>query len=255
MSLLVLDRLQVRHGLLVAVHDASLDVAAEEIVALVGANGAGKSSLLRAVAGSYRATAGRIVLDGVDVTEMPAYRRLKEGIALVPEGRRLFREMTVNDNLLVAAGNARSGPWEIERVVQAFPLLARLRNRLAGNLSGGEQQAVAIGRALVTNPRVLLLDEVSLGLAPVVVDEVYVSLRAVLAEGATTVVLVEQDLVRALEVSTRVVCMLEGRVVLDQPTGEVTQERVTAAYFGLHERADSPPADHVGHVVDGGYSS
>lgn len=234
MSLLELDRLEVRHGLLVAVRDLSLEVMQGEVVALVGANGAGKSSLLRTVAGSYRAAAGRVLLDGVDVTALPVHGRVRAGIALVPEGRRLFRDLTVEDNLLVAAQVGRPGPWSVQRVIDAFPLLTDLRRRLAGNLSGGEQQAVAIGRALLSNPALLMLDELSLGLAPVAVDDVYASLRAVLREG-TTIVLVEQDLRRALEVAGRVVCMLEGRVVLDSPTGEVDRDRVTAAYFGLRQ--------------------
>ncbi len=239
--MLELDHLEVRHGLLPAVRDVSLSVEQGETLALVGANGAGKSSLLRAVAGSYPVTAGAITCDGTDVTTLPAYARLRRGIALVPEGRKLFREMTVQENLLVAMSCGRPGPWNIERVVDAFPLLAPLLQRVAGNLSGGEQQAAAIGRALVTNPTVLLLDEVSLGLAPVAVDDVYRSLRAVLG-GGTTVVLVEQNLDRALQIADRMVCMLEGQVVLSSPTEDVTHQQVTEAYFGLRRQAGHDPA-------------
>ena len=163
---------------------------------------------------------------------MPAFRRLALGIALVPEGRRLFTDMTVEENLLVARAHGRRGPWTVERVLEAFPMLrARLKAK-AGSLSGGEQQATAIGRALVANPRVLLLDEVSLGLAPVAVERVYECLETLIAGGAT-IVLVEQDLARALRVATRVACMLEGSVVLEGAAADMTREQVTEAYFGL----------------------
>jgi branched-chain amino acid transport system ATP-binding protein len=228
--------------LLQAVREVSLEVAEGETVALVGANGAGKTTLLRTIAGAHRASGGRIVFDGDDVTAVPAYRRVQRGIALVPEGRRLFPELTVEENLLVAASAGRSGHWNVARVLEAFPLLEPLRRKRAASLSGGEQQATAIGRALMANPRLLLLDEVSLGLAPVVVEGVYSSLRR-LIEAGSTIVLVEQDLARALGVATRVVCMLEGRLVLEGAAGELTREQVTDAYFGLtrRETAGSPP--------------
>jgi branched-chain amino acid transport system ATP-binding protein len=169
------------------------------------------------------------VFDDRDITPIPAHRRVRMGIALVPEGRRLFPDLTLEENLLVAS---RPGPWTVERVYDVFPLLAPHRRQKAGTLSGGEQQATAIGRALMTNPRVLLLDEVSLGLAPVAVDGVYRSLQT-LIDGGATILLVEQDLGRALRVATRVACMLEGRIVLEGSPAELTRERVTEAYFGL----------------------
>jgi branched-chain amino acid transport system ATP-binding protein len=227
-SLLDIEALNLRHGLLEAVRDFTLSVAEGETVALVGANGAGKTTLLRAIAGAHRPSAGTISFDGVDVTRVAAYRRVQMGIALVPEGRRLFPALTVEENLLVAAQRRRPGRWTVDTVIEAFPMLARLRGRRAATLSGGEQQAAAIGRALITNPRLLLLDEVSLGLAPLAVEDVYRSL----AEGAT-VVLVEQDLTRAAAVADRVVCMLEGRIVLEGAGSELTREQITEAYFGL----------------------
>jgi branched-chain amino acid transport system ATP-binding protein len=166
---------------------------------------------------------------------MPAHRRVKRGIALVPEGRRLFPELTVEENLRVAAGR-RPGPWGVEPVLEVFPLLKPLLHKRAASLSGGEQQATAIGRALMSNPRLLLLDEVSLGLAPVVVDNLYRSL-AELLEAGTTVLLVEQDLSRALAVADRVVCMLEGRFVLEGAPAELTREQVMEAYFGFRRSA------------------
>jgi branched-chain amino acid transport system ATP-binding protein len=231
-SLLSVEHLELRYGLLEAVRDFSLAVDEGETVALVGANGAGKTTLLRAIAGAHRPSGGRIVFDGVDVTRVRAHRRVQMGIALVPEGRRLFSALTVEENLLVAAQRSRPGRWTVDTVIEAFPLLERLRHQRAATLSGGEQQATAIGRALIANPSLLLLDEVSLGLAPAAVEAVYRSLATVIEEGAT-VVLVEQDLTRAVSVADRVVCMLEGRIVLEGARGELTREQITEAYFGL----------------------
>ena len=233
--LLQVSELDVRHGLLPAVRQVSFELTEGETLALVGANGAGKSTLLRAIAGAHRPTAGRVVFDGRDITALAAHRRVKAGIALVPEGRRLFPNLSVEENLLVAAASGREGRWSVDKVFEIFPLIAPLRRKRAASLSGGEQQATAIGRALMTNPRLLLLDEVSLGLAPVVVEGVYRSLHD-LIEGGTTVVLVEQDLARAMSVADRVACMLEGRIVLEGARGELTRERVTEAYFVLRRR-------------------
>ena len=241
MSLLRIENLDARHGQLQAVRGISLEVREGETLALVGANGAGKTTLLRSIAGAHRPAAGRVWLDGADVTHVPAFRRLALGIALVPEGRRLFTGMTVEENLLVARAHGRPGPWTVERVLDAFPMLRARVKAKAGSLSGGEQQATAIGRALVANPRVLLLDEVSLGLAPVAVERVYQCLETLIAGGAT-IVLVEQDLARALRVATRVACMLEGRVVLQGAAAEMTREQVTEAYFGLGRKARREPA-------------
>jgi branched-chain amino acid transport system ATP-binding protein len=232
MTLLAVEQLVARHGLLEAVRDVSFDLAEGETLALVGANGAGKTTLLRTIAGAHRPASGRIIFDGRDVAADSAHRRVRLGIALVPEGRHLFTGLTVEENLTLAGGAGRKGPWNLETVYDAFPLIATRRKRRAGNLSGGEQQATAIGRALMTNPRLLLLDEVSLGLAPVAVEAVYRSLEATLA-GAATVVLVEQDLGRALAVADRVICLLEGRVVLEGRASELSRDQVVDAYFGL----------------------
>jgi branched-chain amino acid transport system ATP-binding protein len=237
-GLLEIEHVGLRHGLLEAVRDVSLTIADGETVALVGANGAGKTTLLRGIAGAHRPSAGRIIFDGTDVTRVPAYRRVRMGIALVPEGRRLFANLTVEENLLVAMQRARPGRWTVDTVLDAFPMLQRLRGQRASTLSGGEQQATAIGRALMTNPRLLLLDEVSLGLAPVAIDAVYESLRTVISEGST-VVLVDQDLTRATTLADRVVCMLEGQFVLEGARGELTREQITEAYFGLHRATET----------------
>jgi branched-chain amino acid transport system ATP-binding protein len=232
MTLLAVERLDSRHGLLQAVREVSLDIADGETVALVGANGAGKSTLLRTIAGAHRPSGGRISFGGRDITHLPAHRRVKLGISLVPEGRRLFPDLTVEENLRVATAAGRRGRWTVDEVLETFPLLRPLRHKRGRTLSGGEQQATAIGRALMTNPKLLLLDEMSLGLAPVVVEDVYRSLAGLIETG-TTIVLVEQDLTRALRVATRVLCMLEGRVVLEGGAGELTRDQVTSAYFGL----------------------
>jgi branched-chain amino acid transport system ATP-binding protein len=234
MSLLEIESLDVRHGLLQAVRGVSLSLEPGETLALVGANGAGKSTLLRAIAGAPpQPRSGRIVFDGEDLRKLRPHERVARGIALVPEGRHLFQSLTVAENLEVAA---RPGHWTVERVIDAFPILRERRTHRAATLSGGERQATAIGRALIANPRLLLLDEVSLGLAPIAVEDVYRSLATVIESG-TTIVLVEQDLNRALAVAGRVACMLEGRIVLEAGAHEVTRERVTQAYFGLEAAA------------------
>jgi len=233
MTTLAVEHLDARHGQLQAVRDVSFAVGSGETLALVGANGAGKTTLLRAIAGAHLPAGGRVLIGGADITALPANRRAALGVALVPEGRRLFVEMTAEENLLLGRMTGRRGDWNLERVIETFPnLKPRLKSR-AGTLSGGEQQATAIGRALMGNPQVLLLDELSLGLSPLVVDRVYESLDALMRSG-TTIVLVEQDLSRALAIADKVVCMLEGRIVLESPAAGLSRERITEAYFGLH---------------------
>ncbi len=207
MTLVTVESLDCRYGLLQAVRGVSFEIGQGETVALIGANGAGKTTLMRAVAGAHRPHGGRVVFDGIDITRIPAHRRVALGIALVPEGRRLFPGLTVEENLRVATSRRR-GRWNVKSVLEVFPLLQPRR----------------------------LLDEVSLGLAPVVVDAVYRSLTDVIREGAT-VVLVEQDLTRALKVAGRVICMLEGRVVLEGDAASLDRDRVVRAYFGLKRPA------------------
>ncbi len=232
MSLLEVRAVDAQYGLLKAVRGVSLSVDEGETRALVGANGAGKTTLLRVIAGAHRPSAGTVFFDGVDITRIPAHKRVGLGIALVPEGRRLFPGLTVEENLSIAGGHRRGGAWTVDRVLQIFPMLQARRTQRAATLSGGEQQATAIGRALMCNPRLILLDEVSLGLAPKAVAAVYESLRELIGSG-TTVVLVEQDLGRALSVSTNVTCMLHGAVVLEGASSALSREQITAAYFGV----------------------
>ena len=235
MSLLSIEDLVVRHGLLQAVRGVSFGVERGETLALVGANGAGKTTLLRAIAGAHQAAAGRVLFDGTDLSGVRSHERVRRGIALVPEGRRLFVQMTVEENLLLGRTAGRPGDWSVDRVLDTFPNLKPRRHAKAGHLSGGEQQATAIGRALMSNPDLLLLDEVSLGLSPLVVDRVYDSLQGLMNSG-TTIILVEQDLNRALSVSSKVMCMLEGRIVLASDSSSVSRDEVTKAYFGLHRK-------------------
>jgi branched-chain amino acid transport system ATP-binding protein len=214
----------------------SLRVFPGEVYAIIGANGAGKSTLLRTIAGLHRPTSGAVLLEGRDVTRLRPERRAGNGIVLVPEGRRLFGSLSVEENLLVGATYARQGPWTVERVYEMFGWMRERRRQRTAQLSGGEQQSVAIGRALVANPRVLLLDELSLGLAPVVVQRIYAMLPQILATGLT-VLLVEQDVSQAMRVASRIHCLLEGRTTLEGRPADVTAEQVQAAYFGLAETA------------------
>ena len=234
--LLEIRDLVVNHGQLRALDAVSFQVFPGEVYAIIGANGAGKSTLLRTIAGLHRPTAGSVRFDGQDVTTLRPERRARQGIVMVPEGRRLFGSLTVEENLKVGTTYAREGPWTIERVYEMFGWMRERRDQRTAQLSGGEQQSVAIGRALVTNPRVLLLDELSLGLAPVVVQRIYGMLPQILATGLT-VLLVEQDVSQALRVATHIHCLLEGRTTLESKPADVTADQVEAAYFGLADAA------------------
>ena len=239
-ALLEVRDLTVHHGQLRALDRVSLRVFPGQVYAIIGANGAGKSTLLRTIAGLHRPAEGTIWLAGTNVTAVRPERRARCGIAMVPEGRRLFGSLSVEENLQVGAAYARPGAWSIERVYELFSWMKDRRAQRAGQLSGGEQQSVAIGRALVANPRVLLLDELSLGLAPVVVQRIYAALPQILATGLT-VLLVEQDVSQALRVATRLQCLLEGRTTLEGSPSQVTPGQVEAAYFGLDRRVAAPP--------------
>ena len=233
MTLLAVDNLVAGHGLLTAVRNVSLSVGAGEVLGIIGANGAGKTTLFRTLSGVHPAVSGTIVVDGVDVTALSPSRRVASGIAMVPEGRRLFVDMTVRENLLVSGENGRAGVWTLESVVSALPSLAPLLNVVTGGLSGGQRQAVAIGRALMSNPKVLLLDEVSLGLSPVAIEGLYEQLGDLKGRGDTAMIVVEQDLDRAMAFSDRVACLLEGRIVLEGKPQTLGKQAVTNAYFGL----------------------
>ena len=232
MSLLAVDSVDVHYGDFQALNGLSLSLSEGETLAVIGANGAGKSTLMKAIAGLMLPSSGSVSFDGTDVTRLPSFKRVPLGIAVTPEGRRIFPSLTVEENLQVGAHVKRKGPWNLQTVYETFPLVADRRDRLGFNLSGGEQQAVAIGRALMSNPRVLLLDEVSLGLAPVVVENIYQALPGIAGQG-TTVLVVEQDVNHALKVADRVQCLLEGRTVLEGPAASLTRDQIATAYFGI----------------------
>jgi len=234
MPLLELDAIESFYGDFQALFGITVEVAEGEKLAIIGANGAGKSTLLATAAGLLQPERGEVRFDGQPLRKLPAHERVPLGIALVPEGRHIFPSLTVAENLKLGARTGRKGPWTLERVYELFPLLEPLARRWGSGLSGGEQQALAIGRALMSNPRLLLLDELSLGLAPVVIEALYGVLDEIAGEG-TTLVLVEQDVTRALDAADRVYCLLEGRVSLHGRTSEVSREKVVEAYFGVVE--------------------
>ncbi len=235
-SLLVLDKVDVGYGDFQALFSIDLHVAEAETVSIIGANGAGKSTLLKAIVGLVQPWRGDISYEGVSIGHTPAHKRVAQGIALVPEGRRIFDSLTVEENIVIGGDVGRPGAWTKQRVLEAFPLLTRLLNRSGEGLSGGERQTLAIARALMSNPRLLLLDEVSLGLAPIVVRQVYEAVPIIKAEG-TTVLIVEQDVNQALAVADRFYCLLEGRISLSGTPGDVSKEQITEAYFGMSRRS------------------
>jgi branched-chain amino acid transport system ATP-binding protein len=232
MSVLELQEVDVFYADFQALFNVSFTVQEGETFACIGANGGGKSTLLRTIAGISRPASGQVVFQGEPIDHVPAHRRVGMGIALVPEGRRVFPSLTVYENLLVGAYGGRKGDWNTESVMELFPLLKPLVKRQASSLSGGEQQALAIGRALMANPHLLLLDEVSLGLAPVVIKRIYEAMVHLVGTG-TTIVVVEQDVQHVLTVASHVACFLEGRISLEGKPSDLTSEAITAAYFGM----------------------
>jgi branched-chain amino acid transport system ATP-binding protein len=230
--LLRIDELDVGYGDFQALFGIALSIAEAETVSIIGANGAGKSTLLKAIVGLVAPMRGDIYFDGTSIASRPAHRRVADGIALVPEGRRIFASLTVEENIVIGGDVGRPGPWNKQTVLDAFPLLGRLLKRSSEGLSGGERQTLAIARALMSNPRLLLLDEVSLGLAPIVVRQVYEAIPIIKAHG-TTVLVIEQDVNQALAVADRFYCLLEGRIALTGVPGEVGKDQITEAYFGM----------------------
>jgi len=232
MSLLRARGLRAFYGDFQALFDIDLRVEEGETIAIIGANGAGKTTFLRSVAGALACGNAMIEFDGRPIGALTAHAIVRLGIAMVPEGRKLFPSLTVEENLLLGGYCGRSGAWTLARVYELFPMLAERRALQATALSGGQQQMAAIGRALMSNPRLLLCDELSLGLAPVVIRDIYACIGAIIAEG-TTLVIVEQDITRALDASSRFYCFQEGRVALAATSRGFDRDAITSAYFGL----------------------
>ena len=231
-ALLSVQGLQAWYGDFQALYGIDLELRAGQVLAIIGANGAGKSTLLKSIVGLLPTQADAVRLAGQAIGGMPAYDIVKLGIALVPEGRRLFPSLSVEENLLLGGRVKRPGPWSLARVFELFPALVERRKHPSTQLSGGQQQMVAIGRALMSNPRLLLCDELSLGLAPIVIREIYQQLRSIIAGGMAAII-VEQDIAQALRIATQACCMLEGRVVLQSPSASLSREAIAAAYFGV----------------------
>jgi branched-chain amino acid transport system ATP-binding protein len=232
MPLLATTRLEAFYGDFQALFGIDFEIDAGEIIAIIGANGAGKSTFLRTVCGLLKAPRDAVRFDGQPIGGLPPGRIVRQGIAMVPEGRRLFPSLSVEENLLMGAYARRSGPWDLGKVYELFPILKDKRGNPGTALSGGQQQMVAIGRALMSNPRLLICDEISLGLAPIVVKEIYNALPKVCA-GGLTVIVVEQDVGMAQLVSSRLYCLQEGRVTLSGRSGELSREQISQAYFGV----------------------
>ena len=226
------------HGLLAFYGDAQalfgIDFRLEEgeLIAVIGANGAGKSTFLKCLTGLVKVPNDAVRFDGRAVGGLPAGEIVKQGLAMVPEGRRLFPSLSVEENLLMGAFAGRKGPWSLDRLYRMFPILEQKKHSPGTALSGGQQQMVAIGRALMSNPRVLLCDELSLGLAPIVIKEIYDAMPSITAEGMS-VIIVEQDVTVAQRVSRRIYCFQEGRVSLEGASNALTREQISQAYFGL----------------------
>ena len=232
MSFLTVDNIEVFYGEFQALFGVSMAVDQGETVAIIGANGAGKTTLMRSIAGQLIPASGDIAYQGTSIGPKSAFEMNRLGVALVPEGRKIFPSLSVEENLLIGGYAKRTGEWTLEKVYELFPILQERRNNGGTELSGGQQQMVAIGRALMSNPELILMDEISLGLAPIIVKDIYAVVTDIAKQG-TTIVLVEQDVNRGLQAADRVYCMLEGKVSLSGKPSELSREDISKAYFGI----------------------
>lgn len=237
-TLLEVENLTAFYGDFQALFGVDLTVSEGEAVALIGSNGAGKSTFLRALTGLVSSKGQSIRFASCEIGGTPANAIHTLGIALVPEGRRLFPSLSVEENLLIGASGGRSGPWSLDSVYEIFPDLVEKRHNPGTALSGGQQQMVAIGRALMSNPSLLLCDEISLGLSPKVVKDIYAAVPRI-RQGGTAILVVEQDVGQAMAVADRVYCFMEGRVTLTGTPAELTRAQIAAAYFGTHKDEDA----------------
>lgn len=231
-TLLTVEAVNVFYGELQAVFEVSISVGQGETIAIIGANGAGKTTLLRSISGEVPVKQGQISYQGKPIRGVAAHQLTRLGISLVPEGRKIFPSLSVSENLKIGAYSNRKGDWNIEKVYQLFPVLKERANVSGSNLSGGQQQMLAIGRALMNNPDLLLMDEISLGLAPIIVKDLYNVVKDI-ARSGTTLIIVEQDVNRSLQVADRVYCLLEGRVSLQGQPASLRPEQISQAYFGV----------------------
>ncbi|GGC86965.1 ABC transporter ATP-binding protein [Chelatococcus reniformis] len=233
--MLTVEHLSSRYGRIEALHDVTLHVAAGEIIALVGSNGAGKTTLLKALSGVQPIVAGRVRFDGREIQRIAAHRRVRLGLVQVPEGRQVFGPLSVEENLLVGAWTrGRAIADDLARIFVTFPMLADFRHRAAGTLSGGQQQMLAIGRALMARPRLLLLDEPSMGLAPLLIDQIFAIIADIRSQGVTVLV-VEQNVQAALAIADRGYVLETGRITLEgSGRSLICDDRVRQAYLGVH---------------------
>ncbi len=215
-----------------ALYGVDLEVAQGEVLAIIGANGAGKTTLMRSISGLTQNKADMVTFRGDRIGALRADEVAEKGIALVPEGRQLFPSLSVEENLLIGGQIGRKGPWSLSAVYELFPILQERRNQQSTSLSGGQQQMVAIGRALMANPDLILFDEISLGLAPIIIKDIYAALPGIIGEGMSALI-VEQDITKALSVSQRFYCLQEGRVSLEGASATVAREDISRAYFGV----------------------
>jgi branched-chain amino acid transport system ATP-binding protein len=232
MSTIETQGLTAHYGDFQALFGLDVTLKAGETTAIIGANGAGKSTFMKALTGLIETQPEMIRIDGQAAGGREAHTIIQHGIAMVPEGRRLFPSLSVEENLLVGTHSGRTGPWTLERIYEVFPVLKERRNLSGTSLSGGQQQMVSIGRALLSNPTTLLCDEISLGLAPVVIEELYRTIADLRQEGLS-IVIVEQDIARAVSVADQVYCFMEGRVSLSGAAGDLRLDDIRNAYFGI----------------------
>lgn len=230
-EILAIDNLQSFYGDFQALHGVSLTLREGEVMALIGANGAGKSTLLKSICGLVSVRAGSVRWKGANLRGQSPNAIVRHGIAMVPEGRRLFPSLSVEENLIIGGQVARKGPWSLKAVYDLFPILAEKKSLPSTSLSGGQQQMVSIGRALMSNPELILLDELSLGLAPIVIKDIYAQLPRITSTGMSAI-LVEQDVTRALSAAAKFICLQEGRVSLQGLPGAHSRDAISAAYFG-----------------------
>ena len=231
-DLLDLNGLDAHYGDFQALFGVDITVGAGEVVAIIGANGAGKTTMMRSISGLLANAADQVRFKGQAIGAMRADQVAHLGIALVPEGRQLFPSLSVEENLMIGGTVGRPGNWSLAKVYELFPILGERRAQPSPSLSGGQQQMVAIGRALMANPELILFDEISLGLAPVIIKSIYEALPEIVSQGMTAMI-VEQDISKALSVSSRVYCLQEGRVSLEGRTDAISRDQITAAYFGV----------------------